>query len=250
MGDLWLSHQHQFLGANRVDRLNVERFSNPNEWVELVLDEGLTPHEMAERAYRRYKKAKNRREASLRMSEQSRHELVALEAELNALEAGTLAPDAIGAGLKTLASESYGPNKPERLSYRRFTSTHGYPLWVGRSQEENAQLTFREARPDDVWCHAKQVPGSHVVLFCGKTQPPLEDLLDAAELAVFYSSAQHSSMVPVDYTRRKSVKKRPHGKLGQVLYRQEKTLYITPDADRLKRLGAVKEKRGESDFRE
>ncbi|HZE14261.1 MAG TPA: hypothetical protein VE197_00305, partial [Mycobacterium sp.] len=76
----------------------------------------------------------------------------------------------------------------------------------------------------------------------GKHNPDLEDLLDAAELAVFFSPAQASSHVPVDYTRRKFVRKQPHAAPGQVLYQREKTLYITPDPDRLRRLGAVSEK--------
>lgn len=76
----------------------------------------------------------------------------------------------------------------------------------------------------------------------GKKNPNLEDLLDAAQLAVYFSAAKNSSSVPVDYTRRKWVRKRPHGEPGQVLYQREKTLYITPDPDRLKRLGAMREK--------
>lgn len=126
--------------------------------------------------------------------------------------------------------------------FREFKSLSGFPIWVGKTREDNAALTFKKARPDDIWFHTKQTPGSHVILATGKKNPNLEDLLDAAQLAVYFSAAKNSSSVPVDYTRRKWVRKRPHGEPGQVLYQREKTLYITPDPDRLKRLGAMREK--------
>ncbi len=247
LGDLWLSHQHRFSDLESAE-ISVPRFSAPETSAVLRLEPGTRPHEMAERAYRRYKKLRSRREASLRMLEQAQNQLRHWQRERSALEAGELSPERIARAVKDLHSgEGARRNKNVKTDYRRFESTHGYPIWVGRSREENQRLTFGEARPDDLWFHVKQAPGSHVILFCGKDTPALDDLLDAAELSVFYSPAQHSSMVPVDYSRRKFVRKRPHGAPGEVLYRQEKTLYITPDAARLRRLGAVKERLAEVD---
>ncbi len=247
LGDLWLAHQYQFPQPSGDPELRVSSFRDPDTTIRLRLEDGLLPHEMAERAYRRYKKAKSRQESALRLVEQATKALHSAVADLAALEAEQTTPTEIALRLKAWSEQPSRPGKDrsDKLAYRRFTSQHGFPIWVGRSRDENQSLTFRQARPDDVWFHAKQVPGSHVILFCGKTDPPLEDLLDAAELAVFYSPAQHSSMVPVDYTRRKLVRKQPHADPGQVLYRQEKTLYITPDSTRLRRLGAVKERLGE-----
>ncbi len=247
LGDLWLAHQYDFAAQDAPSALTVDSFRCPGTPIVLRLEDGLFPHEMAEQAYRRYKKAKSRQEVAMRLVDQTASALTLVEADLEAVESGQLTAEDIAARLRNLASHPTRPSgdRADKPTYRRFTSQHGYPIWVGRSREENQSLTFRQARPDDLWFHAKQVPGSHVILFCGKANPPLDDLLDAAELAVFYSPAQHSSMVPVDYTRRKLVKKRPHAEPGQVLYRQEKTLYITPDGDRLKRLGAVKERLGE-----
>lgn len=112
-------------------------------------------------------------------------------------------------------------------------------IWVGRTAIENQELTFRAARPDDLWFHVKQYPGSHVLLRCGKTPPRPEDIDDAAQLAALYSRAGKGSQVAVDFTARKFVRKRPHAEPGAVLYTRERTLYVTPDAEALRRLGAV-----------
>ena len=128
-----------------------------------------------------------------------------------------------------------------RLPYRRFVAQAGTEIWVGRTEAENQALTFQAARPDDLWFHVKQYPGSHVLLRCGKNRPAAADIADAAVLAAFYSRAGRGSSIPVDYTARKFVKNRPHGQPGQVLYVREQTLYVTPDPDALTRLGARRE---------
>lgn len=245
LGDLWLAHQHRF-ASDIPEIITVPSFQNPEHQIELRLEDGKAPHEMADAAYRRYKKAKSRQQAAQRLIEQAQPILLRWQAELERSETEQLTAEEVAERLSRLKDTAHATSDPrEKSHYRQFISTHGYRLWVGRNREENQSLTFRQARPDDIWFHTKQVSGSHVILFCGKTDPPLEDLLDGAELAVFYSSAQSSSMVPVDYTRRKHVRKRPHADPGQVLYRQEKTLYITPDGSRLRRLGAIKERLAE-----
>ncbi len=237
MGDLWLTYQYAFKADPGLSELTVTGYDG--EPVVLQLDDGESPSDKAAEAYRRYKKIKARHEALDRL-------IPALQAELRQLaalaeESETSRPlDWYRAQLKTQGATRR--DGAEREAFRHFRSAHGLDIWVGRNRDENAQLTFQKARPDDLWFHTKQAPGSHVLLGCGKTNPDLEDLLDAAELAVFFSSAQASSTVPVDYTRRKFVRKRPHAEPGQVLYQREKTLYITPDAERLRRLGAISEK--------
>lgn len=129
----------------------------------------------------------------------------------------------------------------ESRPFRRFTSPSGYEIWVGRNDAENDALTFRHGRPDDLWFHAKQVPGSHVLLRCGTRPVQRADLEAAAQLAAFYSRAGRGSTVPVDYTPRKFVRRRPHAAPGQVLYTREKTIYVTPDADQVRRLAEAGE---------
>ncbi|NMP21653.1 Rqc2 family fibronectin-binding protein [Sulfobacillus harzensis] len=237
LGDLWLTYQHAFTADPQLLQLDVAGFDG--QPVQLCREPGESPADRARAHYRRYKKIKARHEALERL-------IPALEIEvetLNRLLMEAEKPHPMSwfqSHLKKAAERRRQDN--DREPFRRFVSLHGLEIWVGRNREENAKLTFQKARPDDIWLHTKQAPGSHVVLFSGKKTPDLEDLLDAAELAVFFSSAQGSSTVPVDYTRRKFVRKRPHAEPGQVLYQREKTLYITPNTDRLRRLGAVSEK--------
>ncbi len=237
LGDLWLTYQQAFKADPTLCELTVtDMEGNP---VLLRREPGENPTDIAAAHYRRYKKVKARQEALSQL-------IPAIEAELRHLD--RLLQEAENPHplswyqdqLKTRVSRSSAGN--EQGPFRHFVSQHGFEILVGRNREENAKLTFQKARPDDIWLHTKQAPGSHVILATGKKTPDLEDLLDAAELAVFFSSAQGSSTVPVDYTRRKFVRKRPHAEPGQVLYQREKTLYITPSPERLRRLGAISEK--------
>jgi predicted ribosome quality control (RQC) complex YloA/Tae2 family protein len=238
MGDLWLSYQHQFSSDPTLTTLTVS--DDDNHPVVLTRTAGQTPVDCARDAYRRYKKLKARQEALARL-------IPIIEGELTQLE--TLRDQARGQShpldwYRTQLSHTVRVSSERRARepFRHFKSTHGLDIWVGRNREENARLTFRVARPDDIWLHTKQAPGSHVILSTGKSVPDHADLLDAAVLAVFFSQASASSQVPVDYTRKKFVRKQPHAAPGQVLYQREKTLYITPEPDRLRRLGAVSEK--------
>jgi hypothetical protein len=194
---------------------------------------------IAEHAYHRYKKARARREADGRILPRLLAERAAVERQL--------AEAAITTNLEWLRGvQSQGGSTAggggKALPYRRFVTASGFEVWVGRTEVENQTLTFRDARPDDLWFHVKQYPGSHVILRSGKAVPSHEDLLDAATLAAFYSKARTGSAVPVDYTARKFVRKRPRGAPGQVLYTRERTLYVTPDPARLERLGARRDR--------
>lgn len=239
VGDLWLAYQHRFAADSPHRTITVPDFDNVP--VDLTLPENQTPVDCAQSAYRRYKKLKARQGALQRLIpvlERECLQLQTLHDEVASQESHPL--DWYRTQLSHTQRASSGPHPRE--PFRHFQSVHGLDIWVGRNRDENARLTFQMARPDDIWLHTKQAPGSHVILSTGKSVPDHADLLDAAELAVFFSKASASSQVPVDYTRKKFVRKRPHAAPGQVLYQREKTLYITPDPERLRRLGAVSEK--------
>jgi predicted ribosome quality control (RQC) complex YloA/Tae2 family protein len=191
--------------------------------------------ELAQWAYRRYQKARATNSALAKLIPRLERDRAAIQEELYTLERET-DPKALQSAAKSLApGRSQGRKEP----FRRFQSRRGMEIWVGRTAIENQELTFRAARPDDLWFHVKQYPGSHVLLRCGKTPPRPEDIDDAAQLAALYSRAGKGSQVAVDFTARKFVRKRPHAEPGAVLYTRERTLYVTPDAEALRRLGAV-----------
>jgi predicted ribosome quality control (RQC) complex YloA/Tae2 family protein len=118
---------------------------------------------------------------------------------------------------------------------KSFVSKEGWAIWVGRSKDENLELTFKHARGNDLWMHVRGRPGAHLVI---PVQPgksvPLETLLDAATLAVHYSGGQNWGKTEVDYTFKKHVKRIKDS--TEASYTHNKTLILTPDPDRLKRL--------------
>lgn len=193
----------------------------------------------AAHAYHQYKKTKAAEAAERRLVPH----WTALRERLAAEREAAAAADSLAALARHQTSPARGPGARDdpHLPYRRFVGQAGTEIWVGRTEVENQSLTFQAARPDDMWFHVKQYPGSHVLLRCGKSRPPAADVADAAVLAAFYSRAGRGSSIPVDYTARKFVRKRPHGQPGQVLYVREQTLYVTPDPEVLTRLGARRE---------
>lgn len=109
---------------------------------------------------------------------------------------------------------------------------HDARIYVGRSPVGNADLTFRLARPDDLWFHARQTPGAHVVLRIDSARPPEANELErAASLAAFYSKARGSENVSVDYTERKHVRRQQNAPPGLVWYTNARTLRVTPLAE-------------------
>ncbi len=106
----------------------------------------------------------------------------------------------------------------------------GSRILIGRSPSENAELTFRVARPNDLWFHAQNIPGAHVILQRDdRAEPPADDLRRAAALAAFYSKAKASTKVPIDYTERKHVRAQRDAPPGLVWYTNPRTLIVAPE---------------------
>lgn len=127
-----------------------------------------------------------------------------------------------------------------RGPFRRFVSSDGHHIFVGRNARENDELTFGLAKSDDLWLHARGAPGSHVLVRLERgTDPPPETLRDAAILALLYSDLKKSGKGEVIYTRRKWVRKAKGQAPGAVTITQEKALYVTLDK---RRLDAMKER--------
>ena len=118
--------------------------------------------------------------------------------------------------------------KRPALKPRKYLSSDGFTILVGRNNVQNDVLTLRTAAKDDMWFHTKNIHGSHVIVVCeGKTLPDTT-VLEAARLAAFHSQARNSSQVPVDYTPVKNVKKPSGAKPGMVIYKTNNTVFVTP----------------------
>ena len=121
--------------------------------------------------------------------------------------------------------------KAKKLAPMRFESTGGFPIYVGRNNRQNEELTFRAARKDDLWLHAQKVPGSHVIVACGGAVPPDDTVTQAAQLAAHYSANGSGQNVAVDVTPVKQVKKMAGGKPGMVIYHTYRTVIVNPYPD-------------------
>jgi predicted ribosome quality control (RQC) complex YloA/Tae2 family protein len=169
-------------------------------------------------------------------------EVDAVRREISSIQDGTWIPAQSSGPLhpitRTDSSQRPSPQKP-RGPFRRFVSTDGLLIFVGRNADENEQLTFRLAKSDDLWLHARGAPGSHVVVRVAKgTDPPPETLRDAATLALLYSDLKKSGKGDVIYTRRKWVKAAKGHAPGAVLVTREQSIHVHLDARRLNALKA------------
>jgi len=173
---------------------------------------------------------------------QTEQTLAILRHELAEIEEGTWeqppSPRSVTqAAASPLSSQRKITHQVRQGPFRKFTSTDGLPIYVGRNAKENDELTFGLAKSDDLWLHARGTPGSHVVIRLEKgADPPPETLQDAATLAVLYSDLKKSGKGEVIYTKRKWVKKAKGQALGAVFVTQEKSLYVNLDRQRLEAL--------------
>ncbi|NIP41502.1 MAG: DUF814 domain-containing protein, partial [candidate division Zixibacteria bacterium] len=117
-----------------------------------------------------------------------------------------------------------------RLPYKKYTTSIGEEIWVGRSATDNDVLTFKYARKYDLWLHSQQTSGSHVILRRPNKAHQFQksSIIEAAEIAAFFSTAKKSDTVPVIYTEVKYVRKLRKGRPGQVLADRTKSILVTP----------------------
>ncbi|MYC19304.1 MAG: DUF814 domain-containing protein, partial [Gemmatimonadales bacterium] len=123
-----------------------------------------------------------------------------------------------------------------RAPYTRLRSSGGLEIRVGRGARDNDDLTFRHSAPDDIWLHASQASGAHVILRWGRRDenPPRRDLLEAATVAAVHSGARHNRTAPVVWTRRKYVRKPRKSPPGTVTPDRVQTIFVEPDPDLVK----------------
>jgi predicted ribosome quality control (RQC) complex YloA/Tae2 family protein len=132
------------------------------------------------------------------------------------------------------------PGAGPALPYRRYRTSGGLEVRVGRGSRANDNLTLHHSSPEDIWMHARDVAGAHVVLRWGRREenPPARDIAEAATLAALRSRARTSGTVPVDWTRRKYVRKPRKAPPGLVTLERAQTVFVAPDAGLEERLRA------------
>jgi predicted ribosome quality control (RQC) complex YloA/Tae2 family protein len=117
---------------------------------------------------------------------------------------------------------------PEGGPPLRRQSGDGFTLLAGKNSRQNEQVTFHDATSNDMWLHARGVPGAHVIVKSAGRPVPEATLREAAALAAYYSQARGAGSVPVDYTQQRYVRHMKGGGTGMVVYDHERTMYIAP----------------------
>ena len=147
----------------------------------------------------------------------------------------------LGAGPRPVREARHKRDEP-LPPYRSFRSLTGAEILVGRGAAQNDALTHKVARGNDLWLHARGLPGAHVVVRLEKGKAPDQDtLLDAAHLAVHFSDARGAPQADVAYTRAKYVRKAKGGAPGAVTYSQERVLLLRHEPPRIERLLAAED---------
>ena len=235
LGDIVTANIHRIVKGQTV--ISCEDFYDENmALIDIPISPILSPQQNAAKFYKDYARMKNAEKELTKQMELGETELQYLMSVLEELDRAQTEAELeeirreLQDGGYLRAEAGRKKVKQAKLQPMRFESTDGYPIYVGRNNRQNEELTFKLARKDDIWCHASKVHGSHVIISCGGTTPPDDTVTQAAQLAAYYSGTSGGQNIPVDVTPVKQVKKIPNGKPGMVIYHSYKTVIVNPYA--------------------
>lgn len=221
-------------GDKEVKVMNY--YSENEEMISIPLDVQKTPSENAQYYFHKYQKAKNSVAVVMEQIEKAKEEVAYFDSLLQQIESATnkdveeIREELMEEGyLKKRLSKGNKKNKAQKPSLEHYVASDGTEILVGKNNKQNDYLTNKVAARDEIWLHTKDIPGSHVVI--RSKEPRDETILEAANIAAYFSKAKNSSAVPVDFTKVRYVKKPNGAKPGFVIYENQQTVYVTPDED-------------------
>ena len=236
LGDIVTANIHKIVKGQTIVQCE-DFYDEEMKVIDIPISPILSPQQNAAKFYKDYARMKNAEKELTKQIELGETELYYLKSVLEELNRAQTDAELeeikreLQDGGYIRADAGRKKVKQARLQPMRFESTDGYPIYVGRNNRQNEELTFKLARKDDIWCHASKVHGSHVIISCGGTTPPDDTITQAAQLAAYYSETTGGQNIPVDVTAVKQVKKIPNGKPGMVIYHTYKTVIANPYAD-------------------
>ncbi|MXQ53375.1 Rqc2 family fibronectin-binding protein [Shimazuella alba] len=237
-GELLTTYLHQIKRGDKSVTV-VNYYDETEKEITIPLNPTLSPNENAQRYFKKYQKlkaGKHYNEEQIQIAIEENHYL---ESVLSQIALANLAE--IEQIREELTEEGWikkqirkGRQKSSQPTPSTYTASDGTTILVGKNNKQNDRLTHQVAKKTDTWLHTKDIPGSHVVIRSDHVSE--NTLIEAAMLAAYYSKARESSQVPVDYTLVKHVKKPSGARPGFVIYVEQKTLYVTPDDQKVKQI--------------
>ena len=243
-GELLTANLYQIKQGAEAQVVNY--YDPDQQLITIPMQANLTPNENAQKYFKKYAKAKAGAQQSIVQAEHTQDELNYLDSIKNSLR-NAQTPDDLqdvrleleGSGyVKARLTKQNKKNKKEPVFKPLVLHYGDIEILVGKNNVQNDYVSTRLARNNDVWFHAKDIPGSHVIIRNHQEQRELTtDVLDfAAHLAAYFSKSRYSALVPVDYTLKRHVHKPNGAKPGRVIYENQKTIYITPDEEAIQQI--------------
>ncbi|HGL0658235.1 TPA: Rqc2 family fibronectin-binding protein PavA [Streptococcus pneumoniae] len=232
-GELLTTFLHQV--PNDQDQVILDNYYT-NQPIMIALDKALTPNQNAQRYFKRYQKLKEAVKYLTDLIEETKATILYLESVETVLNQAGL--EEIAEIREELIQTGFIRRRQrekiqKRKKLEQYLASDGKTIiYVGRNNLQNEELTFKMARKEEFWFHAKDIPGSHVVI-SGNLDPSDAVKTDAAELAAYFSQGRLSNLVQVDMIEVKKLNKPTGGKPGFVTYTGQKTLRVTPDSKKI-----------------
>jgi predicted ribosome quality control (RQC) complex YloA/Tae2 family protein len=236
-GDLILANLHKRPEDNK---LTVANYYDPDQReITIPLDPKLSLSQNSQKYFKRYNKLKNAAEELEKLIDSTLSEIAYLENILFSIEECETTEDLddiyselIGQGLMKKRSKINKPKETKPIT--TFISSGGHEILVGKNNIQNDMITFKIAKSEDYWFHAKNMPGSHVVIRTMGDELTDEEYIEAAKIAAYYSKGKNSGRVEVDYTKKSNIKKPPNAKPGFVIYDTNYSMLAEPDIKGIK----------------
>ena len=228
-----LIHANLWMIEKGMTSVVLENYYDNCKPVEVKLDPRLTPNQNAQHYFSEYRKADTAERMLKKFIKKGEAELSYIESVFDLLSRART-DDEVVAIREELVSQGYLKNhrknnqKPVKLAPKEYISSDGFRILCGRNNIQNDKLTFKDSRKNDIWLHTQKIHGSHTVIVTEGREVPETTIQQAAIVAAYNSKARESSLVPVDYTEIRNVKKPSGSAPGKAVYEHYKTAYVRP----------------------
>lgn len=239
-GELILANLYRL--EKGVSFYEVENYYDNCNIVKIPCNPALTPTENQKKYYKEYRKTQTAEKMLAELIVEAENEIVYLESVLDELSRADTDSEIsairlelqTGGYIKNIKGKKQKP--PKELPPIEFKSSDGFKILVGRNNAQNEKLSLKTAAKNDMWLHTQKIPGSHVIIFGEGREISDEAIEEAAAIAAYHSKAKDSSLVIVDYTRAKELKKPSGGKTGMVIYHEYWSIVVKPDQELVNKL--------------